>query len=178
MDNEGVNLLEMQEKMDQAVQFLHDSIRGIRGGSVTASFIDSFKVNCYGNDMLIKHVAVTSSLKGQISVKPFDTSLVGSIQKTLKEAGLNAYVYSKEIVAVSVPPPSGEDKEKIKSRIKTLGEEAKVSVRNIRKNYRSKIDKNLSEDEQEFIDSEIQIITDKSVLEISEIIACKLAEIQ
>lgn len=177
MNDEGVNLTEMQQKVDQAIQFLQDSIRGIRGGMISPSFVGTFKVPYHGNDMLISHVAQTTAGKGQVMVKPFESSLVGPIQKVLKDAGLNAYVYSKDAVAVSVPPPTGEDTEKIKARVKKLGEETKISVRSVRRQYRNRIDSKLPEDVCESLDKQIQEITDEAIAEIEMIVEHKLSVI-
>lgn len=173
---QGVNLKEMQEKMDQAVEFLHDSIRGIRCGAVTPSFVDTFKVPYYGNTVLIKHVAFTSAAKGLVMVRPHDPQLIGAIQKSLNDAGLKAFTFSKEAVAVSVPPPSGEDREQIKIRVRRLAEDTRVSIRNIRKQYRTKIDKSLSEDDRRDLETQIQDATDFAVAEVDEMVERKLSQ--
>jgi ribosome recycling factor len=77
----------------------------------------------------------------------------------LKDAGLNAYLFSKQAVAVSVPPICGDERERVKTRVKKLGEEAKISIRNIRQNYR-KSEKGLTEDEKRQAEKEIQELTD------------------
>lgn len=175
MNDEGVNF-EMQEKMDQVIQFLHDSIRCVRS-TINPSFIETFRISYCGSSMLIKHIANTSSNKGQVLVKPYDLNNLGAIQKVLKEAGFNSYIFSKDTVAVSVPPISGEEIERVKSRIKKLGEESRVSIRSIRKIFRSKIDKTLSEDDQKALEAFIQKNTDEYIDMIDEMIQDKLLSI-
>lgn len=163
----------MLSKMESSIQTLEDSIRGIRLGTVTTAFIDTFKVSYYGQQMPIKHLAFTSSEKGLVMVKPNDPSILGVIQKTLKEAGLNAYIFSKQAVAVSVPPICGEERERVKARVKKLGEDTKIAIRNIRKTYR-KLDKSLTQDEQRKLEKEIQEATDDYVALVDEMVKDKM----
>lgn len=172
MNHEGVNQ-EILDKMDKAIQTLDDSIRGIRLGAVTPSFIDTFKLTYYGQLTPIKHLAITSSEQGLVMVRPHDPTILGVIQKTLKDAGLNAYMFSKQVVAVSVPSICGEERERVKSQVRKLGEETKIAIRNIRKGGR-KADKSLSEDERRKLDKEIQELTDRHVALVDEIVHCKL----
>ncbi len=153
--------------MNQAVQFLRDSTKGIRGTSITASFVDTFRVPYHGNDVPLKHVAYTSPTKGQIMVKLYDPSMVGTVQKALNAGGLTAYTFSKDMVAVSVPAPSGEDKKQIIQRLNKLAEDARISVRSIRKQYRSK----LPDTERPKFEAAIQAATDKAVAEIDHLIS-------
>lgn len=66
-------------------------------------------------------------------VKPYDLSILGSIDKALQKSGFNSYVFSKEAVCVSVPPPSGDQRKETMLRVKKAGEETKIAIRNIRK---------------------------------------------
>jgi ribosome recycling factor len=172
VNHEGVNQ-EILDKMEKTVCCLEDTVRHIRLGSVTSSFVDTFKVSCYGQQMPIKHLAQTSNERGLVMVRPHDPTIMGAIQKTLKDAGLNAYIFSKQAVAVSVPPICGEERERVKSRVKVLGEESKVAIRNIRKAHRNS-DKSLSEDEKRKFEKEIQEATDIHVALIEEIVQNKL----
>jgi ribosome recycling factor len=170
--HEGVNQ-EILDKMERTIQCLEESIRCIRLGTVTSSFVDTFKVSYYGQQMPIKHLAQTSNERGLVMVKPNDPMILGAIQKTLKDAGLNAYIFSKQAVAVSVPPICGEERERVKARVKVLGEDTKIAIRNIRKAHR-KSDKSLSEDEKRKFEKEIQEFTDRHIALVDEIVNHKL----
>lgn len=167
----------MADKMDKAIELLQQSIIGIRLGTVTPALIDTFKVTYYGQQMPIKHLAYTSAERGNVMVKPHDPSILGTIQKTLKEAGFNAYTFSKEAVAVSVPPICGEEKEKVKARVRKLGEETKITIRSIRKNWRSTLDKNLPDDERRSQESSIQESTDAAIQMVDEIVDAKIVNL-
>src|SRR5687767_5120738 len=103
--------------MQKAISFLQDQVRGLRTGGVTTQLIDTIKVTIFGQQTPIKHVASTSKVQNGISVTPYDPQMVGPICTTLKAAGFNSYPFSKTSVIVSVPPPSGEEKERVCKRI-------------------------------------------------------------
>jgi ribosome recycling factor len=172
VNHEGVNQ-EILDKMERTISCLEESIRCIRLGTVTSAFVDTFKVPYYGQQTPIKHLAFTSNERGLVMVKPNDPTILGVIQKVLKEAGLNAYIFSKQAVAVSIPPICGEERERVKARVKTLGEDAKIAIRNIRKTHR-KADKSLSEDEKRKFDKEIQEVTDEHIAWIEQLVRDKL----
>lgn len=175
MNHEGMieGHQEMTAKAEKTLQNLEESIRGIRLGMITPSFIDTFKVPYYGTETPIKHLASTTSQNGLVLVRPHDPVILGTIQNVLKGAGLNAYLFSKQVVAVSVPPICGEERERVKIRVKKLGEDAKIAIRSLRKSER-KSDKSLSEDQRRASDKEIQEITDLYISEIDRVITDKL----
>lgn len=165
----------MFEKMEKTFDNFEESIRNIRTGSVTSSFIDSFKISYYGNSVPIKHIAFTINEKGLVIIKPYDLSIIGLVEKSLKESGLNAYLFSKQAIAVSVPPMSGDERERVKSHVRKLGEEAKVSIRNIRKQHRKGFEG--TEDQKKVFEIEVQKATDVYVSSIEETVLLKLAEL-
>lgn len=163
------------EKMEKSLENFEESIRNIRTGLVTSSFIDTFKVQYFGQGTPIKHLAYTSNEKGLVLIKPYDLSIISLIEKTLKESGLNAYLFSKQAIAVSVPSMSGEERERIKGHVKKLGEDAKVSIRNIRKQFRKSMTG--TEDEKKDFEAKIQKSTDVYVDSIDKIVDSKLKEL-
>lgn len=163
--------------MDAAVRNFEESIVGIRLGQVSPSLIDTFKVNAYGQQTPIKHVASSGVEGGGIRVRPHDPSLAPVIRDALTGAGFNAYLFDKNCVAVSVPPASGDEREKVKTRVRGLAEDAKVAVRNVRKAARQGLDKALSQNEKKGAENRIQEATDHAVAEIDKIVAAKLKAI-
>ncbi len=157
---------ELREKMKKSVDAFYEQVKGLRYGTVTPSLVDTVKVKVYGQQTPIRHLAATSKIDSGVSVVPYDSSLVGQVSNALKSAGFNAYTFSKTTVMVSVPPPSGEEKERVKKRIRELGEDAKVSIRNIRKKAKKEIGESLSL-------TTLQAITDEYIGEIDELVKHK-----
>ena len=149
--------------MEKTVELLEDSIRGIKTGTIGSGLVDTIRVVYHGQNTPIKHIAFTSVENGLVIIKPYDQTMVGTIQKVLKSYGLNAYLHAKSIIAVSIPKISGEERERIKAHVRKLGEESKISIRNIRRLAR-----------QAGLDDDIQKTTDKYIGEIDKIISKKL----
>jgi ribosome recycling factor len=161
--------------MEKSLENFEESVRNIRTGSVTSSFIDTFKIHYFGQNVPIKHLAYTANEKGLVVIKPYDLSVIGLIEKSLKEAGLNAYLFSKQAVAVSVPPMSGDERERVKAHVKKLGEEAKISIRNIRKQCRKDFEG--TEDQKRDFENKVQKTTDIYIETIDEIVVSKLKDL-
>ena len=151
--------------MEKSVEVLSHSITGIHGGTINPGVIDTVKAACYGQNLPIIQVAQTGRLdNNNIAVDPYDPSMIGPLVTALKANGFQAYQFSKTRVVVSVPPISGESREKVKKHLRKLGEEAKIAIRNIRKNFRKN---NVCDDKK------VQKITDHYIKEIDQIIEKK-----
>jgi ribosome recycling factor len=156
--------------MSKAIESFENGIKCIRAGTVTSALIDTYKV-AYHNQLLpIKQLAYTANNKGIVTIKPYDLSIMNSISKVLRDAGLNVYNFSKESLAVSVPAICGEEKKKVIARIRQLGEEAKIAIRNIRKNERNKLD----DESRRELDKKLQKDTDNNIKLIDEIVENKI----
>lgn len=160
--------------MEKAVTYFSDQIVGIRWGIVTSGLVDTIKVLYHGQPTPIKHLAHTTKQDNRISVTPHEPMLVGSIEKALKAAGLNAYTFSKTMVVVSTPPPSGEERQRVISHVRKLAEEAKVAVRNIRKKTKQKFPP-LSKSELQKMEKQLQELTDQYVAEITKLADNKIS---
>lgn len=156
--------------MDKTVGNLSDSIIGIRGSTITVGVIDTVKVPYHGQLQPIKHIAYTGKNGDAIFVDPYEPELTNQIAKSLKEAGFSAYAFSKTRVVVSVPPPSGDQRQATIAHLRKLGEEAKIAIRNIRKKQRQQLDKDALLKE----DKKIQEVTDSNIAEIEAIIEGKI----
>jgi len=160
--------------MTKAVEFFDEQISAIRYGCITTGLIDTVRVECYDQKLPIKQLAWTTQEKNRICVAPYDQQLLSAIDQGLKKGGFNSYIFSKTQVVVNLPPMSGEDREKVISQISKLGEEAKISIRNIRKKFRQ----SLTKDELNKLDKPLQAMTDANIKEIDAIIKLKLESLK
>lgn len=171
---ELISMMEMlkstHEEMRRAVEFLTKQLRGIRYGEIGTGLIDTIRVESYGQLLPINQLAWTAPQNGRILITPHDPQLVGSIDKVLKKEGFNSYVFSKTQVVVNIPPKSGEDKVKVVAQINKIAEEAKVSIRNIRKKVRQNTDKT----DLKSVDKELQKLTDDIIAEIELLVKNKI----
>ena len=153
--------------MDKAFEFFRDQMRGIRSGEITASLLDTIRVDAYEQRLPLKQLAWTTPDKNRILVSPYDESLLGAIDRAIKAEGFNSYVFSKTQVVVNCPPRSGQDKDRVIAQINKLAEEARVVIRNIRKKTRQKAEDN--------IDKSLQHLTDEKIKEINDLAEYKVS---
>jgi len=152
--------------MDKSVQYFADQMLGIRWGIVTAGLLDTVRVPKDGQLVPVKHLAHTRPDQGRILVTPFDLTTMGMVEKALKQAGFNAYTFSKTAIVVGVPKPNSEEKERVVGHVKRLTEEAKVAIRNVRKKARQKLDRD--------DDKELQKLTDNYIAEVDRLAQNKI----
>jgi ribosome recycling factor len=157
--------------MGKTVGLFQESLVGIRAGTVSLGLLDSIKVSCYGSSILLKQVAQTGRQDNMLWVDPFDMGNCSAVLNSIKAAGFSTYQFSKTRIIVSIPPISGDEKQKIVKHIQKLAEDARISVRNIRKNWRNSLDKT----ELQRQDKRIQETTDLYIKQISDILGTKLS---
>ena len=125
--------------------------------NVSESLIATVKVPYDHQATPLQHLSLVSQKDRRVSVTPYEPMMVGVIEEELKKQGFNAYKFSKTTVVVNIPLQDGESRKKVVLQVKKLAEEAKVSIRNIRKKFRKK-DKDH--------DKELQALTDSAIQEI------------
>jgi len=158
-------LKDAKDHMDKSIDHLKHELRGIRTGRASTALVDYVKVDYYGSPTELKALAVISTPEPtQILIKPFDVGSLGEIRKALEVAdlGLNPQADGKQI-RVMVPPLSGERRQQLVGQAKKLGEDAKVAVRNVRRDANKHADQlakdksqHLSEDAVKDLKDEIQ----------------------
>src|SRR5688500_373953 len=146
-------LLDTEERMEKAISILKTQLGGIRTGRANPGLVDSLKVEVYGSQTPIKQLAsVGAPEPTQIVIRPYDPSTIKDIEKAIIASDLGFNPQSDgRLVRINIPPLSGEVRKKMVSRIKELGEEAKVSLRSVRRDAnkaadQAEKDKSISED--------------------------------
>lgn len=159
--------------MQRSLDFLSDQLHGISSLGVSSStLVEAVKVSVYGQRTPLKHLASTDAVGQRITIKAFDPSNVQAIAKACQDAGFNAYVFSKESVVVTLPDQSGDTRNETKARIKKLGEDAKVSIRNVRKHFKQGL-KDLPKNDRHKEEKLVQNLTDEAVEKVVSIVERK-----
>ncbi len=179
-------LLECEDHMTKAVDYLKHELRGIRTGRASTAMIEHVKVEAYGSPTDLKNLASLSVPEPtQILVKPFDPSTMTDIIKGIERAdlGLNPRPEGKQI-RVPVPPLSGERRRQLAGQVKSMGEAAKVAIRNARRDANKHVDQaekdkasGLSEDAAKDMKNEIQELTKKYESTVDSLVEQKSREI-
>ena len=161
-------LLDAEDRMDKAVAVLKSQLAGIRTGRANPGLVDSLRVEVYGSSTPIKQLAsVGAPEPAQIVIRPYDPSTIKEIEKAIvtSDLGFNPQ-HDGRLIRINIPPLSTEVRRKMVARVKELTEEAKVSIRNIRRDAnkaadQAEKDKAISEDVRDDTKKEIQDLTKK-----------------
>jgi len=176
--------LEAEDRMEKSVGLLTDQFRGVRTGRANTGLVDSIRVDYYGSSTPLKQLANLSTPEPQqILIRPFDPSVVGDIVKAIQVSDLGLTPNSDgKVVRLNVPALSVEQRKKLCNRVKDLAEEARVSIRNIRRDANKQADqeqsdKILTEDDLATCKEEIQALTKKFEAKVNDLAEKKSAEI-
>lgn len=123
------------ERMDKSVQHFIDETRGIRSGRASAGLVDNIRADYYGQKTPLSQLAsVTVADARSLVVKPFDAAALKEIEKAIQSAGigLNPSIEGSSL-RISVPALSEDQRKKLATRVKQLAEDAKVAMRNVRR---------------------------------------------
>lgn len=177
-------LFDVEERMDKALDVLKHNLSGIRTGRANPGLVDSVRVDVYGSAVPIKTVAsVGAPEPTQIVIRPFDPGTIKDIEKGILAAGLGFNPQNDgRVIRISIPPLSGEVRRKMVARIKELGEDAKVAIRNVRRdgNKAAEVaekDKKMTEDELKSAKEEVQELTKKFENKVGELTRAKETEV-
>ncbi len=182
MANEVVK--EAKDKMGKAIKALEKDLSHVRTGRATPALLDGVKVSYYGSEMPLNQVATVSVPESRtITIQPWDVNVLPEIEKAIlaSELGLTPSNDGK-MIRVSVPPLTEERRKELVKLVKKMGEEAKVAIRNVRRDANERLkkqkkEKEISEDECFKLQDEVQKITDEHVKKVDEVVAGKEKEI-
>ncbi|MHC5003624.1 MAG: ribosome recycling factor [Planctomycetota bacterium] len=180
-------LKECRQRMDKSVQYFDRELHGIRTGRASTALIDYVKVSYYGNPTDLRELAAISVPEPtQLLVKPFDPGAKSEITKALETAdlGLNPQVDGNAI-RINVPPPSAERRRQLVNQVKKMAEDARVSIRNERRDANKQIDQvvkdkssQVSEDAGKDAKNDVEELTKKHVKLIDEHCDKKIHEVE
>ncbi|MEJ7638266.1 MAG: ribosome recycling factor [Singulisphaera sp.] len=176
--------LEAEERMEKSIVLLADQLRGVRTGRANVGLVDSIRVEYYGSPTPLKQLANLSTPEPQqILIRPFDQAVLGEIIKAIQtsDIGLTPNTDNK-VIRLNVPSLSVEQRKKLVGRVKDLAEEARVAIRNIRRDANKQADheqseKLMTEDELETTKEEIQALTKRFEGKVNEMAEKKSAEV-
>jgi ribosome recycling factor len=174
----------IETKMDQTIASFSNSLTKIRTGRASPALLDAVQVDYYGSFVPISQVANVSLLDARtISVQPWEKSMSAKIEKAIRDSDLGLNPSSMgELIRVPMPPMSEERRKELTKIVRSEGENAKVAVRNLRRDANESVkklvkDKLASEDDQKRAEVDIQKVTDKHIVDIDKVIASKEQEI-
>ncbi len=173
-----------QDRMAKSIETLRANLAKVRTGRAHAGILDSVMVEYYGSPVPLSQVANLTLIDARtIGVAPFEKKMASTIEKAIRDSdlGLNPSAQG-DTIRVPTPPLTEERRKEMVKLTKSEGEDAKIAVRNIRRDANEAAkkmvkDKTASEDEERRSNDEIQKLTDKFVAEIDKLLAEKEKDI-
>ncbi|MDR2659417.1 MAG: ribosome recycling factor [Spirochaetaceae bacterium] len=173
-----------EDKMKKTLAALEDGFALLRTGRASAALFDKIRVDAYGAKSPLKEVANISIPEARLVViQPWDKALLGEIEKAIltSELSLNPSNDGK-LIRISIPPLTGDRRKEIVKQAKAQAEQARVAVRNIRRDGNDELKKllkdgGLTEDEESKASSELQKLTDIYIGKVDKTVKDKEKEI-
>jgi ribosome recycling factor len=170
----------MEAKMDHSIEALKNNLSKIRTGRANPALLDAVHVEYYGSMVPLSQVANVALPDARtISVQPWEKGMGAKIEKAIRESDLGLNPASMgDLIRVPMPPMSEERRKEMTKLVRSEGENAKIAVRNLRRDANEAVkklvkDKQASEDDQKRSEADIQKLTDKHVATIDQLVAAK-----
>ena len=175
---------EIEEKINKRVEGFHGELKTIRAGRASASVLDKVAIDYYGTMTPIAQVGSISSPEPRMLViQPWDATILKDIEKAILKSEIGiAPQNDGKVIRLNFPPLTEERRKELVKTVKKYSEEAKVQVRNVRRDALEdfkdlKKKSEITEDDLKAAEKDIQTLTDKYIKEIDDITAAKEKEI-
>jgi ribosome recycling factor len=177
-------LNEFSRRMDGALEALRKEFAGLRTGRASANLLEPVHVSAYGNDMPLNQVGTINVPEPRmITVQVWDRSMVGAVEKAIRDAGLGLNPAADgNTVRVPIPELSRERRQELSKIAHKYAEQARVAVRNVRRDAMDSLKKlekdgKISQDEHHGLNDQAQKLTDEHVKKVDDALAAKEKEI-
>jgi ribosome recycling factor len=172
------------QRMHKSIETLKADLAKVRTGRAHTGILDHVMVDYYGNPTALSQVANVTLVDARtIGVQPWEKKMVAVIEKAIRDSdlGLNPSTQG-DLIRVPTPPLTEERRKEMVKLVKSEGEDAKIAIRNIRRDANEALkkllkDKACSEDDERRAQDEVQKLTDKFVLEVDKLVAEKEKEV-
>lgn len=173
-----------KKNMDKALDHLKQELRGVRTGRASTGLVEHLRVEYYGNPTPLNQLAALSVPEpSSILIKPFDPACLKEIEKAIRSSDLSLSPISDgKVIRLNIPPLSEERRKQLVNQVKQMGEQSKVSIRNIRRDGIKHIEdeekkKHISEDDRDKGKKEVENYTKDSIAKIDEVVKVKSDEV-
>ncbi|MFO7483869.1 ribosome recycling factor [Oceanibaculum nanhaiense] len=178
------DLKDIQRRMSGAVEVLRQEFGGLRTGRASTSLVELVTVDAYGSQMPLNQVASVSVPEPRmLTVQVWDNGMVKAVEKAIREAGLGLNPQTEgNVIRLPIPDLSEERRQELTKVAAKYAEQARVSIRNVRRDgmdllKRLEKDGEISQDDQRRFEKDIQKMTDDTITEVDQALATKDKEI-
>ena len=173
-----------QARMGKSIESLRHNLVKVRTGRANTGLVDSIKVNYYGSDMPLSQVAsVAIGDARSIIITPWEKQMVGPVEKAILASDLGLTPNTAgTVIRLNIPALTEERRKELTKVVHHEGEDAKVAIRNIRRDANHQVkellkDKQITEDESTRTEAEIQKITDGAIKDVDDVVKAKETEL-
>jgi len=184
MESTDEILLEADDKMSKSVEFLQTELAGLRTGKASPSLVDNIDIDYYGTQTKLKQLANIGTPEPRlIVINAFDPSSLQAIEKSILASNIGITPMNDgRVIRIPIPELSEERRKELVKVAHRLGEEAKVAIRNVRRESNDQIkslqkSSKITEDDRDEALKEIQTYTDNYIKKLDELIAAKEKDI-
>jgi ribosome recycling factor len=178
------DLNSVEIKMKNTLDNLLNNFQGIRTGRASTGLVDNITIDAYGQKMKLKDLSTVSIPESRtIKINVWDISMISPVEKAILNSNLDLNpMIEGQVIRINLPELTSERRSELAKNIKSLAEEAKISLRNIRQDAmnilkKTSQDENIPEDEIKVLQDDIQKLTDKFVLNVNEVSKTKEEDI-
>jgi ribosome recycling factor len=180
MDSIDKIKIDAEARMAKTVETLKSDLGKIRAGRAHPGILETVRVDYYGQVSPLSQVAnIAASDARTLTVTPWDKSMVGAIEKAIRDSnlGLNP-APAGAVIRVPLPALTEERRKELGKHVRTEGETARVAIRNVRRDANQHLkellkQKTITEDDDKRAEGDIQKTTDKSIIEVDKLVAAK-----
>jgi ribosome recycling factor len=177
-------ITDLRRRMDGAIDALKKELGGLRTGRASPSLLESVNVNAYGTNMPLNQLSTVSAPEPRLLVvQVWDRSMAKAVDAAIREAGLGLNPQSEgQVIRVPIPPLSEERRKELTKIAHKYAEQARVSVRNVRRDglealKKREKDRDITQDQHRKLDKDVQTLTDDTIKKVDETLAHKEKEI-
>lgn len=170
--------------MDKAIEALKKDFSRVRTGRASTTLLDEIRVDYYGTPTPLNQVgSLTVPEPRMIMVQPWEKNLLPEIEKAILKSDLGLNPSSDgQLIRIAIPPLTEERRKEMVKMVKRMGEDARIAIRNVRRDSNDALkkkekEKEISEDDLKRGEKEIQELTDQYVKKVDDLIASKEAEV-
>ncbi len=173
-----------QTRMTKSIEALRHDLTKVRTGRASTALVDHLKVNYYGSDMPLTQVASVAVTDARsLTITPWEKQMVGPVEKAILASDLGLTPNTAgTVIRINLPALTEERRKELSKHVHAEGENAKVAIRNVRRDANHQVkellkEKKITEDEQSRTEDDIQKLTDKSIKDVDDVVKAKEQEL-
>jgi ribosome recycling factor len=173
-----------QTRMQKSVDALRQELTKLRTGRASTALVDHLRINYYGSEVPLGQVASVAIADARsLTITPYEKAMVAAVEKAIHASDLGLTPNTAgQVIRINLPPLTEQRRKELSKHVHGEGENAKVAVRNVRRDAMQQVkellkEKKITEDEERRAEEDIQKLTDKSVKDVDAVVKAKEDEL-